>query len=419
MKNGLKIFLVFAVVLVLALAFGGVFKSCGTTLYTLQVNSTNTTIIVRDNLNNVVNPNNGQLEPGETYTIEIVAHNDYELKVFKVNELDQINNLVNNKFSFVCTQNTTIYAVSVINSGEPDADTYSLMYQSAKYYPSSSKTVTDIVLRITSKEVGTICELRVGESYEYLVKGEKYTIDAYSLENEYSRIAYTTNNSLAFATFPRTFSAKNNTVVNIKVCTIPVYSAPITCVGSISGAEVSELTVGETFTISDNAPTGYKTILYVNGEETAMPYTFTYTEDVVLDYEIVEDTGITINPSEPSLVGWAICLTVYGSDCDVQIDILDCTAHSPCLIKDCESCHVFITNTFTLTESEGNDIALPAGSIDDLYSVICEVIPPDNYCVDYYRLCDMYQTVLLETNELPILSSDDNCRFIEIYLKQI
>lgn len=287
MKKGLIIFLVFAVVFVLALSVNGCFK---TNSYTLTVNTTNTTIIVRDKLNNVVNLNNGQLEHGKTYTIEIVAHNDYELKVFKVNELSQINNLVNNKFSFVCTQNTTIYAVSVINRGEPDADTYSLMYQTAKYYPSNSKTVTDIVLRITSEDVGTICELRVGESYQYLVKGQHYTLDAYSLDNEYNRVAYTANNLLSIATFPRIFSANDNIVVNVKVCTIPIYSGPIMCIGS-SGEEASEFVVGETYTLQDSAPAGYKSILYVNGQETPLPYTFTYTEDFDFDVEVVQRTG--------------------------------------------------------------------------------------------------------------------------------
>ena len=184
--------------------------------------------------------------------------------------------------------------------------------------------------------------------------------------------------------------------------------------------DFDKMIVGNTYTFDIEVDEGYKLeFVRFNQQDITVPYTFTAPPECHFEFVTVEDTGLTINPSQPSVVGQNVSVIAYGSDCELQIDVLNCTEHSPCIDKDCESCVFVNTATATLTASEKKQLYLPVGNTDDLYSVNLEIIPPDDYFVDYYRLCDLYGETLMETKELPLLSADDNIARIEIYLKQI
>ena len=129
MKKGLIIFLVFAVVFVLVLAFSGIFNPQGTTVATLNVKTTNTTVIVKDSLDNVLSNEGSILTIGDTYTFEIIPNTSYKLTSLTLNNASILNELENNTYSFVCNGNISIVGVSTyIQSIQPNSETCSVTF---------------------------------------------------------------------------------------------------------------------------------------------------------------------------------------------------------------------------------------------------------------------------------------------------
>ena len=117
MKDNKIFWIIFAIAAVFLLAFSGIFKTAGATTATLSVSATNTSIVVKDNFNNVISNDAGALVVGDTYKVEIVENPSYDLKVFVVNGINELSNIENNQITFVCTGNVNITAVSVLNIG--------------------------------------------------------------------------------------------------------------------------------------------------------------------------------------------------------------------------------------------------------------------------------------------------------------
>lgn len=299
MKKGLIIFLVFAVVFVLVLAFSGIFNPKGTTLATLNVKATNTTIIVRDNTNNVI-ANNDILEIGKTYNVTVIPKEDCILHILTINNTNYLNKLSNNKCSFICNENVTIKAISVVDSTLESppvsgiTEVFSVTFTGCKLLTGfQTSSIDDITLKLIDSSNTIVARLSVGDSYEYLVEGERYRVE-YSSESSYSNVKITNaTKSLGFYTLPYSFTATTDTKLAISVLSGPLATiiTPIISLVGSSGEEASEFVVGETYTLQDSAPAGYKSILYVNGQETPLPYTFTYTEDFDFDVEVVQKTG--------------------------------------------------------------------------------------------------------------------------------
>ena len=177
MKKGLIIFLVFAVVFVLVLAFSGIFNPKGTTLATLNVKATNTTIIVRDNTNNVI-ANNDILEIGKTYNVTVIPKEDCILHILTINNTNYLNKLSNNKCSFICNENVTIKAISVVDSTLESppvsgiTEVFSVTFTGCKLLTGfQTSSIDDITLKLIDSTNTIVARLSVGDSYEYLVEG--------------------------------------------------------------------------------------------------------------------------------------------------------------------------------------------------------------------------------------------------------
>ena len=340
MKKGLIVFLVFAVVLVIGLLITGVFGKAEANTATLKVNATNTTIIVRDDQDQVMSNDNGVLIIGNTYSVEVLPNEAYILKQLMLNSVSQLSNLENGKFSFVCNGKTTITAASITNPDVGDSTDDAQTYKSIKFSSCKEKlgnyVLTDIVLQVQDEDKNVLAELRVGDTYDFLVMGQKYYLDAYSTETEYRYVAFSTNSSgfTRYADFPEKFKVKWDLLVKINATNSTMFpnGFGIECVGA-EGENFIDLVEGETYTISDNAPEGYKTIATLNNQPISLPYTFTYTSGLEFDFEIVEEeveyTTITyqfsniesITLSKRDGTGEEIHLDVSTGTASVQLEL--------------------------------------------------------------------------------------------------
>lgn len=173
MKNGLKIFLVFAVVLVLALAISGVFKTekVGARL---SVDTINTTVIVKDDMNNVLSNEGAILVVGDTYTVEIIPNTSYELSSLRLNNASIINELDNLTYTFVCNGSISLVAVSTyIQTIEPETETCSVTFFEIIDYFNNDKNHQYLQVMIYDINDNLVACLNYGESCE-LLKNEKY-----------------------------------------------------------------------------------------------------------------------------------------------------------------------------------------------------------------------------------------------------
>ena len=297
MKDNKIFWIIFAIAAVFLLAFSGIFKTAGATTATLSVSATNTSIVVKDNFNNVISNDAGALVVGDTYKVEIVENPSYDLKVFVVNGINELSNIENNQITFVCTGNVNITAVSVLNtenggsenSQEIKSVKFSTCYESN--FGIKGSIVTDIVLQIKDSNKMALAELRLGETYDYLVVGEKYYIDAYSVESTYNKVYFTTNLSFLNQTFPKAFVIKSDILLHVKV-TNAGYSSPIECIKSSTNEPVTDFIEGEEYTIIDNQTDGNKVIFYIDSVGVSLPYTFTYVDGMTFDYELEKITGV-------------------------------------------------------------------------------------------------------------------------------
>ena len=229
MNKNLIVFLVFVVALVFLFTSTSIFNPQGTTALTLRVTSANTTIVVKDDVGNVINNDNGKIVLGETYTITIEPNSTYELKTLKINGVSVKNDIVENIYSFTCNGNITIFAVSVVagSNGEvvaPDIDDDGnpINYVSVTYYSADPfmfrPSGADIDLMIYDSDYNLLALLERGETYNFLIAGNTYifeytitngggyaTINLYNNSNEVlatglegERLSYTTDNQNLF-----------------------------------------------------------------------------------------------------------------------------------------------------------------------------------------------------------------------------
>ena len=188
MNKKIIVFIVFLVSLVFLLTSTSIFNPQGTTSLTLNVTTANTTIIVKDNLGNVISNDKGIIKLGEDYTITIQPNSTYELKSLKLNGVSIVNDIVNSAYTFTCTGHTTIFAVSVLagSNGEvvaPDLDEnqnpinyVSLNYYSCEpfiFYPSGAT----VDLMVYDQHYNLLDVLELGQSYNFLVCGNTYIFD--------------------------------------------------------------------------------------------------------------------------------------------------------------------------------------------------------------------------------------------------
>lgn len=309
MKKGLIVFLVFAVVLVIGLLITGVFGKAEANTATLKVNTTNTTIVVRDDQDQVISNDNGVLIIGNTYTVTVTPYDDCILQYLTINDINYFKKIENNQCSFECNGNVSIKAISVIDPTleEPPftgiAEVYSVTYSAcAVAGPGFSvRNVNDVTLILYDSTNSIVTRLGVGETFDLLVENEKYTIK-YSSDTAYKNIRITnTAVDLKYHTFPYTFTAKANSNLRVTSFNSIAFSIIPQSVLNVGEQEqTGEFVAGETYTLSDNAPEGLKTNLYVNNQLVQLPYTFTYSEDMTFDFElveapVVETTTITFN----------------------------------------------------------------------------------------------------------------------------
>lgn len=321
MKKGLIVFLVFAVVLVIGLMLTGVFSK--PSLYNLSVKSTNTTIVVKDNYGQVVSNNSASLESGETYTVTVTPYENCILQYFTINDINYINRLENNQCTFVCNGATIIKAIAMVDPTleEPPVigitKLHSATYSACQILgPGASvRNVDDVTLILCDSTDSVVARLGVGDTFDLLVEDSEYTVK-YSSDTAYKNVKIT-NTSIDFKyhTFPYTFTAKANS--NLKITSfnsalMSVIPDGVFIVGN--NGETSEFVVGESYTLSDNAPEGFKTNLYVNNQLVQLPYTFTYTEDIIFDFEIVENATEEYTTNTFNLENTHFVLTQYHTE---------------------------------------------------------------------------------------------------------
>ena len=298
MKKGLIVFLVFAVVLVIGLLITGVFGKAEANTATLKVNATNTTIVVRDDQDQVISNDNGVLIIGNTYTVTVTPYDDCILQYLTINDINYFKKIENNQCSFECNGNVSIKAISVIDPTLEDppftgiAEVYSVTYSAcAVAGPGFSvRNVNDVTLILYDSTNSIVTRLGVGETFDLLVENEKYTIK-YSSDTAYKNIRITnTAIDLKYHTFPYTFTAKANSNLRVTSFNSIAFNIIPQSVFNVGEQEqTGEFVAGETYTLSDNAPEGFKTNLYVNNQLVQLPYTFTYSEDMTFDFELVEE----------------------------------------------------------------------------------------------------------------------------------
>ena len=306
MKKGLIVFLVFAVVLVIGLWFIAEVKANEVNTK-LTIDSANTSVVVKDSTGQQMS-NNSNLVLNATYTLVVMPDENYELKVLTLNEEDILPNLVDNTYSFVCNGAITIKVASaLISSGEiPDIPTE---YLSFNYLGSiiAHKNlfglggVTTGVLNIYDNELTLLATLEAGQSYEYILPGNTYLVEFERLSGW--GFAWLQSRLVNSGSFEPTAYKNGETFENVlhsldfRVEYHGGYSST-SYVGSaisitdIDNNEVFNLTAGETYTINDISPAGYKVVLSQNGVDLALPYTFTYVEDITFDCELKEVTGV-------------------------------------------------------------------------------------------------------------------------------
>ena len=294
MKKGLIVFLVFALVLVIGLLITGVFSK--TQLHDLSVKTTNTTVVVKDSDGEVVANNATSLEAGETYTITITPYEDCILQYLTINDTNYFKKLENNQCTFVCNGATIIKAISVVDSAleEPPVtgitQVYSATYKACTVMSPGVSKVDNVTLILYDSTGSIVARLGVGETFNLLVENEKYTV-RYSSESAYKNVRVT-NTAIDFKyhSFPYTFTAKANANLNITSFNSVIFDIIPNSVLNVGEQEqTGEFVAGESYTLNDNAPEGFKTNLYVNNQLVQLPYTFTYTEDMTFDFELVEE----------------------------------------------------------------------------------------------------------------------------------
>lgn len=293
MKKGLIVFLVFAVVLVIGLLITGVFSK--TQLHDLSVKTTNTTIVVKDSAGTVIANNATSLEAGETYTVTVTPYEDCILQYLTINDTNYFKKLENNQCTFVCNGATIIKAISVVDNALENppvtgiTQVYSATYKACTVMSPSVSKVDNVTLILYDSTGSIVARLGVGETFDLLVENEKYTV-RYSSESAYKNVRVTnTAIDFKFHSFPYTFTAKANANLNITSFNSIIFDIIPLSVLNVGEQEQTEFVAGETYTLSDNAPEGFKTNLYVNNQLVQLPYTFTYTEDMTFDFELVEE----------------------------------------------------------------------------------------------------------------------------------
>lgn len=292
MKKGLIVFLVFALVLVIGLLITGVFSK--TQLHDLSVKTTNTTIVVKDSAGTVIANNATSLEAGETYTVTVTPYEDCILQYLTINDTNYFKKLENNQCTFVCNGATIIKAISVVDSALENppvtgiTQVYSATYKACTVMSPGVSKVDNVTLILYDSTGSIVARLGVGETFDLLVENEKYTV-RYSSESAYKNVRIT-NTAIDFKyhSFPYTFTAKANANLNITSFNSVIFDIIPLSVLNVGEQEQSEFVAGETYTLNDNAPEGFKTNLYVNNQLVQLPYTFTYTEDMIFDFELVE-----------------------------------------------------------------------------------------------------------------------------------
>ena len=298
MKKGLIVFLVFAVVLVIGLMITGVFGKAEANTATLKVNATNTTIVVRDDQDQVISNDNGVLIIGDTYTVTVTPYDDCILQYFTINDINYFKKLENNQCSFVCNGNVSIKTISVVDPTleEPPVagvtTVYSATFSSCQVAgPSigSVKNVDTITLILYDSTNSVVARLGVGETFDLLIEKETYRVE-YSSSVVYKNVKITnTSIDLKYHNLPYTFTAKSDAnlkITSFNTAAMAVIPGWVFLVGEQE--KDTEFVAGETYTLSDNAPEGLKTNLYVNNQLVQLPYTFTYSEDMTFDFELVE-----------------------------------------------------------------------------------------------------------------------------------
>ena len=311
MKSKSIFLILFFAVLAIVLTSCSIFKPNGNESTTLQVNATNTEVIVKDSLGNVVN-NNGTITIGEDYTIILSENPDYRLIKFRINSTSVLNKLVNNQYTFTCTGPTNIDIASAYYSNNDDSEdivipteSYAIKYSSCNGLienPSNKGFSIDLVVYDSS--YNHIETLSVNDSL-LVVAGQSFIIEYYVSDpnRQIFNPVYNFEKSMISAkSFPIVIDniAEDKSIhflYNYSKVVGDSYSVeagiPIRITTSL-GADATELVIGEQYTIIDTCNPGYNAVVKVNNEQVTLPYTFIYAEDT--EIEISADL-ITITPN--------------------------------------------------------------------------------------------------------------------------
>ena len=311
MKSKTIFLILFFAVLDIVLTSCSIFKPNGNESTTLQVNATNTEVIVKDSLGNVVN-NNGTITIGEDYTIILSENPDYRLIKFRINGTSVLNKLVNNQYTFTCTGATNIDIASAYYSNNDDSEdivipteSYAIKYSSCNGLienPSNKGFSIDLVVYDSS--YNHIETLSVNDSL-LVVSGQSFIIEYYVSDSNrqiFNPVYNFEKSMISAKSFPIVIDniAEDKSIhflYNYSKVVGDSYSVeagiPIRITTSL-GADATELVIGEQYTIIDTCNPGYNAVVKVNNEQVTLPYTFIYAEDT--EIEISADL-ITITPN--------------------------------------------------------------------------------------------------------------------------
>ena len=248
--------------------------------------------------------NNGsKLILGNTYTLTVTPSiPEYILATLTLNNLNILPNLIDNTYTFVCNGVINVEAVS------EQSHYLTFLYKGSigtHYVLFGLGGITSGYINIYDEQYNLVATLEKGESYNYIVYGNTYTVEFVRTGGTgYAGLKYGVANENVFVNCEYWNGEKFENVTHSFDFRMEYWGWPtdVNYVGNdaititdIDNNQVWDLTIGETYTIHDITPEGYKVVLSQEGQNLALPHTFVYTEDLRFDIDIVETTTITFN----------------------------------------------------------------------------------------------------------------------------
>jgi hypothetical protein len=166
---------------------------------------------------------------------------------------------------------------------------------------------------------------------------------------------------------------------------MPLHATPYFYNENNKEVDFTKLVVGETYTFDIDVENAYKCeFILFNNHNIEVPYTFTAPESCEIQFLPVEDDGLSIQPSPPTLTGYyAIEFASINGLCDVTLLFNDCACG--CYnIDTCVNFACFDTTSMALTETLHWRPDCDFCKQTPTSHITFEVTPHAGYELDYY-----------------------------------